>query len=159
MIALALDCRKNLVQNDSMKIGYARVFSEKQNLDLQIKAQTGPGCDQILTDKAQSGTKVAETRSSFSEAMDQLQQGDLLIIWKLDRVGRSIADLIQERTKTGLRAAKKRGKRLGRPPALTPAQVKQAKAAISAKREAVSGMAEILDVNRSTIQRAIGASR
>ena len=64
-------------------------------------------------------------------------------------------DLIQERTKAGLRAARKRGKRLGRPPALTAAQIDHARAAIEAKRETVSGMAEILGVNRSTLQRAI----
>ena len=66
-------------------------------------------------------------------------------------------DLIQERTKAGLRAAKKRGKRLGRPPALTDAQIAHAKTAIEAKRETVSGMAEILGVNRSTLQRALSA--
>ena len=198
-----LDRRKNLVQKESMKIGYARVSTEEQNLDLQIEALTEAGCDRIVTDQAQSGAKAAETRAGFSEALDLLGSGDLLVVWKLDRVGRSIADLIhllkffedrgiefrsltdgidtttaggrlvfhimgalaeferdliQERTRAGLRAAKKRGKRLGRPPALTPAQIAHAKAAISAKRETVTGMAEILGVNRSTIQRALGAS-
>lgn len=204
LIPFALDCRKNLVQKESMKIGYARVSTEEQNLDLQIEALTEAGCDRIITDQAQSGAKAAETRAGFSEAMELLGEGDLLVVWKLDRVGRSIADLIhllklfgdrgiefrsltdgidtttaggrlvfhimgalaeferdliQERTKAGLAAAKKRGKRLGRPPALTPAQIQHAKTAISAKRETVSGMAEILGVNRSTIQRAIGATR
>tara|TARA_R110002051_G_scaffold315989_1_gene395079 strand:+ start:9350 stop:9928 length:579 start_codon:yes stop_codon:yes gene_type:complete len=192
------------VQKESMKIGYARVSTEEQNLDLQIEALTEAGCDRIITDQAQSGAKAAETRPGFSEAMDQLGQNDLLVVWKLDRVGRSIADLIhllklfgergiefrsltdgidtttaggrlvfhimgalaeferdliQERTKAGLRAAKKRGKRLGRPPMLSPAQIAHAKAAIETKRETVSGMAEILGVNRSTVQRAIGAAR
>ncbi len=183
-----------------MKIGYARVSTEEQNLDLQIEALTSAGCDQIITDRGQSGSKVAETRPGFSEAMELLSDGDLLVVWKLDRVGRSIADLIhllklfgdrgiefrsltdgidttttggrlvfhimgalaeferdliQERTKAGLRAAKKRGKRLGRPPALSPAQITHAKTAIETKRETVSGMAEILGVNRSTLQRAM----
>ncbi|ATF04086.1 putative integrases/recombinase (plasmid) [Phaeobacter gallaeciensis] len=201
--SLWVDCRKNLVQKDSMKIGYARVSTEEQNLDLQIEALTDVGCDRIITDKGQSGKRAAETRPGFSEALDLLGPGDQIVVWKLDRVGRSIADLIhllktfeerevefrsltdgidtttaggrlvfhimgalaefersliQERTKAGLRAAKKRGKRLGRPPALTPAQIAHAKAAISAKRETVTGMAEILGVNRSTIQRALGES-
>lgn len=196
-----LDWRKNLVQKDRMKVGYARVSTGEQNLDLQIEALTEAGCDRILTDQAQSGATAAESRAGFSEAMELLNEGDLLVVWKLDRVGRSIADLIhllklfgvrgiefrsltdgidtttaggrlvfhimgalaeferdliQERTKAGLRAAKKRGKRLGRPPALTAAQIDHARAAIKAKRETVSGMAEILGVNRSTLQRAMG---
>ena len=183
-----------------MKIGYARVSTEEQNLDLQIEALTEAGCEPIITDQAQSGARAAETRPGFSEAMNQLGHGDLLVVWKLDRVGRSIADLIhllklfgergiefgsltdgidtttaggrlvfhimgalaeferdliQERTKAGLRAAKKRGKRLGRPPVLSNAQIAHAKTAINAKRETVSGMAEILGVNRSTVQRAM----
>lgn len=199
-MSLALDCRKNLVQKESMKVGYARVSTEEQNLDLQIEALTDAGCNRIITDKAQSGARAAEGRPGFSEAMDLLDSGDLLVVWKLDRVGRSIADLIhllkifgdrgiefrsltdgidtttaggrlvfhimgalaeferdliQERTKAGLRAAKKRGKRLGRPPVLSPAQIAHAKTAIEAKRETVSGIAEILGVNRSTLQRAM----
>ena len=184
-----------------MKIGYARVSSVEQNLDLQIEALTEAGCDRIITDQAQSGATAAESRAGFSKAMELLSEGDLLVVWKLDRLGRSIADLIhllklfgdrgiefrsltdgidtttaggrlvfhimgalaeferdliQERTKAGLRAAKKRGKRLGRPPALTDAQITHARTAIEAKRETVSGMAEILGVNRSTLQRAMG---
>jgi len=203
LIRLVLDRRKNLVQKESMKIGYARVSTEEQNLDLQIEALTDAGCDRIVTDKGQSGARAAEARPGFSQAMALLGPGDQIVVWKLDRVGRSIADLIhllktfeeravefrsltdgidtttaggrlvfhimgalaefersliQERTRAGLRAAKKRGKRLGRPPALTPAQIAHAKAAISAKRETVTGMAEILGVNRSTIQRALGTS-
>lgn len=186
-----------------MKIGYARVSTEEQNLDLQIEALTEAGCDRIITDRAQIGATTAERRSGFTETMEQLGPGDLLVVWKLDRVGRSIADLIhllnmfgdrgigfqslrdgvdtttaggrvvfhimgalaeferdliQERTKAGLQAAKKRGKRLGRPPALTPTQIAHAKRAIETKRETVSGMASILGVNRSTIQRALAAS-
>ncbi len=206
-MSLAVDCRKNLVQKESMKVGYARVSTEEQNLDLQIEALTDAGCNRIITDKAQSGARAAEGRPGFSEAMDLLDSGDLLVVWKLDRVGRSIADLIhllkifgdrgiefrsltdgidtttaggrlvfhimgalaeferdliQERTKAGLRAAKKRGKRLGRPPVLSSAQIAHAKTVIETKRETVSGMAEILGVNRSTLQRAmsrnVGAS-
>ncbi len=195
-----LDRRKNLVQKESMKIGYARVSTEEQNLDLQIEALTEAGCDRIISDQAKSGATEAESRAGFSKAMELLGDGDLLVVWKLDRVGRSIADLIhllklfgdrgievrsltdgidtttpggrlvfhimgalaeferdliQERTKAGLRAAKKRGKRLGRPSALTAAQIQHAKTAIEAKSETVSGMAEILGVNRSTLQRAL----
>jgi DNA invertase Pin-like site-specific DNA recombinase len=200
VIRLVLDRRKNLVQKESMKIGYARVSTEDQNLDLQIETLTEAGCDRIITDQAQSGAKAAKTRAGFSEALELLGPADLLVVWKMDRVGRSIADLIhllklfgdhgiefrsltdgidtktaggrlvfhitgalaefesdliQERTKAGLRAAKKRSKRLGRPPALSPAQITHAKTVIKIKRETVSGMAEILGVNRSTLQRAM----
>ena len=84
MIRLVLDRRKNLVQKESMKIGYARVSTEEQNLDLQIEALTEAGCDRIVTDQAQSGAKAAETRAGFSEALDLLGSGDLLVVWKLD---------------------------------------------------------------------------
>lgn len=191
------------MQKDYMKIGYARVSTEEQNLDLQIEALTDAGCQQIVTDIGQCGARADEARPGLSEAMALLGPGDQIIVWKLDRVGRSIAHLIhllktleerevefrsltesidtttaggrlvfqimgalaefersltKERTKAGLQAAKKRGKRLGRPPALTPAQVAHARAAILAKRETVTGMAEILGVNRSTVQRVLGAS-
>ena len=200
LISFEVDCRKNLMHKAVMKIGYARVSTDEQNLDLQIEALTEAGCDRIITDQAQSGAKAAETRAGFSEALELLGPADLLVVWKLDRVGRSIADLIhllklfgdrgiefrsltdgidtttaggrlvfhimgalaeferdliQERTKAGLRAAKKRGKRLGRPPALSTAQITHAKTVIETKRETVSGMAEILGVNRSTLQRAM----
>lgn len=175
MIQIALDGCKNLVQNDLMKIGYARVSTEEQNHDLQIEALTEAGCDRIITDQAQRGVKAAETRAGFSEAMELLDEGGLLSVWKLDRVGRSIADpihllklfgdrgiefrsltdgidtttaggrlvfhimgalaeferdFIQELAKADLAAAKKRGKRLGRPPALTPAHIQHAMGAI-----------------------------
>ena len=73
-----------------MNIGYARVSTEDQNLDLQIKALTEAGCDRIITDQAKSGSMIAESRSGFSEAMELLGEGDLLVVWKLDRVGRSV---------------------------------------------------------------------
>ncbi len=156
--SLVLDRSKNLVQKEPMKPGYARVSAEKQRLDLQIEALTEDGCERIISDKGQSGVRTAEEGPGFSEAMDKLGPGDLLVVWKLDRGGRSIADLIQERTKASLRAANKRDKTLGRLATLSPAQIKHAKDAIQARRETVSGMAEILGVNRSTIQRALGAS-
>ena len=56
-----------------MKIGYARVSTEEQNLDLQIEALTEAGCDRIVTDQAQSGAKAAETRRGIlPRRMDQL---------------------------------------------------------------------------------------
>jgi DNA invertase Pin-like site-specific DNA recombinase len=63
------------------------VSTDEQNLDLQIEALIDAGCDEIMIDRRQSGSKVAETRPGFSEALDLVESGDLLVDWKLDRVG------------------------------------------------------------------------
>lgn len=63
-----------------MKIGYACVSTEEQNLDLQIKALTEAGCDRIITDQAQNGAKAAEARAGFSEATELLGKDDLLVV-------------------------------------------------------------------------------
>lgn len=81
------------MQKGCTKIGYASVSTEEQNLDLQIEALTDAGCDRIVTDKGRSGARAAQARPGFSEAMALLGPGDHIIVWKLDRVGRSIADL------------------------------------------------------------------
>ena len=91
---IALDCYKNLVQKTSMKVGYARVSPEEQKLDLLIKNLTVAVCDRLNTVQAQSRATATESRSRFSEAMELLCAGDLLVVWKLDGVKRSIADLI-----------------------------------------------------------------
>ena len=91
---IALDCYKNLVQKTSMKVGYARVSPEEQKLDLLIKNLTVAVCDRLDTVQAQSRATATESRSRFSEAMELLCAGDLLVVWKLDGVKRSIADLI-----------------------------------------------------------------
>jgi len=64
-------------------------------------------------------------------------------------------DLISERTRAGLEAAKKRGKHVGRPKALTPDQVGHAGRMIESNEQSVSGMATILNVNRKTLRRAL----
>lgn len=75
-----------------MKIGYARVSTGDQSLDLQIDALKKAGCDEILTDIA-SGVKA--DRPGLRDAFRFLREGDTLIVWKLDRLGRSISHLIQ----------------------------------------------------------------
>ena len=139
-------------------VGYARVSTEDQRLDMQMNALTQAGCEIIYTDQGQSGAKAK--RPGLDEMLGALQKGDTIIVWKLDRLGRSLRhladlsaqfeasdiqlrsiseaidtttpggrfffhiicalaqferDLISERTKEGMRAAKKRGKVLGRP--------------------------------------------
>jgi len=74
-----------------MLIGYARVSTADQNLDLQIEALTDAGCEKIFTDKA-SGTKV--NRDGLGEALAYVREGDSLVVWKMDRLGRSMKGLI-----------------------------------------------------------------
>ena len=74
-----------------MKIGYARVSTQDQNLDLQKDALDKAGCTKIFVDEI-SGT-VAQ-RAGLDKAKEVLRKGDVLIVWRLDRLGRSIRDLI-----------------------------------------------------------------
>ncbi len=74
-----------------MIIGYARVSTEDQNLDLQIDALNKAGCEKIFEDKI-SGIKV--DRDGLSKAIEILRTGDILVVWKLDRLGRSLRHLI-----------------------------------------------------------------
>lgn len=75
-----------------MKIGYARVSTDDQNLDLQRQALSAAGCEVIYEDKGFSGAAVA--RPGLVNALERLGPGDSLIVWRLDRLGRSLADLI-----------------------------------------------------------------
>ena len=144
-----------------MKIGYARVSTADQNLDLQFNALTEYGCTTIYQEKI-SG-KSAD-RPELKKLLENLRKGDQVVVWKLDRLGRSLRDLvdlvalfhekdvnfismhdhidtttatgrftfnifaslaefereiIRERTKAGLEAAKARGKKGGRPSGLS----------------------------------------
>ncbi len=139
-----------------MKFGYARVSTSEQNLDLQIDALKKYGVDEIYTEKV-SGTK---RKPKLKELLSKLRKGDTLVIWKLDRLGRTVLqlvelaedltnreinfvsivenldtstamgkftfhifcavsqmerDVISERTKAGLAAARARGRKGGRP--------------------------------------------
>ena len=167
-----------------MIVGYARVSTEDQNLELQTDALQKAGCEVIKTDKA-SGAR--EDRPGLESALGLLNSGDTLIVWKLDRLGRSVKhlievatalrnqgvhfksvkdnidtstvtgrfffnvmasfaemekELIQERTKAGLAAAKDRGRIGGRPKRMTPSKLE------AAERLLIDGI-PIKDVARS----------
>lgn len=77
-----------------MKIGYARVSTSDQKLDLQIDALKAAGCEKIFADEGVSGAKAV--RPQLSAALDFARAGDTLVVWKLDRLGRSIQHLISE---------------------------------------------------------------
>jgi len=143
-----------------MKIGYARVSTNDQDTQLQLDALKSVGCGRIY-EESQSGAK--KERAELQQCLKSLRAGDILVVWKLDRLGRSlqhlidvVADLeqrqvgfqsltenidttsptgklvfhifgslaeferglIRERVKAGLDAAKKKGKKFGRPDAL-----------------------------------------
>ena len=71
-----------------MKIGYARVSTDEQNLDLQIEALKAAGCEKIFSDKGISAT--AKKRPEFEKAVSGLRAGDTFTIWKFDRAFRSL---------------------------------------------------------------------
>lgn len=74
-----------------MKIGYCRVSTDDQNPDMQLTALKRAGCKTIFTDKA-TGTHAK--RPELTKCLKALKAGDTLIVWKLDRLGRSLHDLI-----------------------------------------------------------------
>lgn len=79
-------------QNVRMKIGYARVSTVDQNPALQLDALWRAGCEHVYTDEGVSGATV--TRPALQKAIAALKPGDLLVVWKLDRLGRSLSHLI-----------------------------------------------------------------
>src|SRR5689334_14772800 len=74
-----------------MLIGYARVSTQDQTLDLQLDALKKAGCEKLYTDTA-SGAKAE--REGLEEAINYAREGDVLVVWRLDRLGRSLRHLI-----------------------------------------------------------------
>ena len=74
-----------------MLIGYARVSTRDQNLELQIEALSKAGCKKIFEDKI-SGSRAE--RTGLINMLEMLREGDTLVVWKLDRLGRSVKNLI-----------------------------------------------------------------
>lgn len=152
-----------------MFVGYSRVSTLDQNLDLQQEALKRAGCKKLYEDKL-SGLR--SERPGLQKALEQLREGDTLVVWKLDRLGRNVKDLIDfvthldkqtvhfksltdqidtstpmgrfffhmmaslaqmerelivERTRAGLEAAKQRGRIGGRKRRMTPSKIESAK--------------------------------
>ena len=74
------------------KIGYARVSTQDQNLDLQLRALKNAGCRKIFQEKISGSSAV---RPEFQRMFDQLREGDVVVVWKLDRLARSTRDLLE----------------------------------------------------------------
>jgi DNA invertase Pin-like site-specific DNA recombinase len=75
-----------------MLIGYARVSTQEQNLDLQTDALQKAGCQKIFSDRKSGRDKA---REGLNAALNYLRENDTLVIWKMDRLGRSLKDLIE----------------------------------------------------------------
>ena len=73
-----------------MLIGYARVSTQDQNLDLQREALKQAGCEKIFEDQISA---VRADRPGLMRTLELVRAGDVLVVWKLDRLGRSVKDL------------------------------------------------------------------
>lgn len=78
--------------NRGLRIGYARVSTHEQSLDLQLDALEAASCDRVYQDRV-SGSKSA--RPGLDRLREVLRSGDTLVIWRLDRLGRSLRDLVE----------------------------------------------------------------
>ena len=162
-----------------MKIGYARVSTNEQELGLQISALRNNGCDKIYSEKE----SAAKDRPILEEVMGVLREGDILVIWKLDRLARSLKQLIFlldtstaqsllytqiigafaqferalmiERTKAGLEDAKSRGIKLGRRKGLSNSAklVADGAAKLYMNGMNVLQICELLNISRGTFYR------
>src|SRR5215218_516910 len=75
-----------------MKVGYVRVSRQDQNPDLQRREVEAAGCEKIFEEKVSSRK---ERRPVLQEALDYVRPGDVLVVWRLDRLGRSLKELIE----------------------------------------------------------------
>lgn len=73
-------------------LGYARVSTADQSIDLQCDALREAGCDEVFTDVASGATS---RRPKLDQMLEQLREGDTVIVWKLDRLGRSLRHLVE----------------------------------------------------------------
>lgn len=180
-------------------IGYARVSTDEQNLDLQIDALMEAGCKRVFRDV---GSGSLKHRPELGACFDYLRTGDTLVVWRLDRLGRGLKhlieaidglhtrevgfrslteaidtttpagrlqfhifgalaeferELIRERTRAGLAAARARG-RLGGRPSLVSAEKLAAAEAMRARQHSMREIAAALGVSRATLYRHLATN-
>lgn len=80
-------------QRAARRIGYARVSTDAQSLSLQIDALDRAGCVRVFKDEGVSGSKFC--RPGLDRALAQVKAGDTLVVWRLDRLGRSLGGLVE----------------------------------------------------------------
>jgi DNA invertase Pin-like site-specific DNA recombinase len=183
-----------------MLVGYARVSTTDQTLNLQKDALEKLGCTRIFTDTA-SGAKTE--RVGLEEALGYVREGDTLVVWRLDRLGRSLKhlietirelnkrkigfksiqenidtttsggklvfhifgalaeferDIIRERTSAGLKAARARGRKGGRPRALRGKKLAHLQELYRNKENSISEICKTLGVSRATLYRYLNST-
>ena len=176
-----------------MLIGYARVSTHEQNLDLQKDALKQAGCEKIFVDEV-SG--IIAARPGLDKAMEILREKDSLVVWRLDRLGRSLKhlielvgefeerkvgfrslqesmdtstsggklifhvfaalaefehNLIQERTKAGLSAARARGRKGGRPIKLDEKKRKAVVQLYNERNHSVDEICQMMEISKPTL--------
>ncbi len=184
-----------------MLVGYARVSTQDQNPALQLDALKAAGCEKVFTEKASGAQR---DRPELAAALSYMRSGDSLVVWKLDRLARSLPQLIEtvatledqrigfrsvteaidtttaggklvfhifgalaefersvirERTRAGLKAARDRGRKGGRPPALSTADLAAAKALLRDPAITVDEVATRLKVSPATLYRHLPGGR
>lgn len=176
-----------------MHVGYARVSTHDQHLDLQKKALEEAGCERIFVDDVGGAVAV---RPGLTRTMDMLREGDTLVVWRLDRLGRSLKhlielvgeleqrgvglrslqesidtsssggrlifhlfgalaeferNLIRERTKAGLEAARARGRKGGRRKSLNAHQRAHAVELYKARDRSVQEICHLMGISKPTL--------
>lgn len=180
-----------------MIVGYARVSTQDQNLELQLDALEKAGCEQTFQEKITGKNKE---RPELETCMKMLREGDVLVVWKLDRLARSLKDLIEivselesrgvgfksltesidttspggklifhifgalsefehslirERTLEGLKAARARGRKGGRKPAMNRSDVQKAAAMLKDPLITKTEVAKHFGVSRLTLNKSL----
>ena len=180
-------------------VGYARVSTADQSADLQVDALTAAGATRVFVETASGKT---DSRPELTRVLDYLREGDVLVVWRLDRLGRSLRhlidqvnaleargigfrslteaidtttaggrlvfhvfgalgeferELIVERTRAGLAAARARGRRGGRPRVMTPERVTTARRLRDEDGLTLDQIAVTIGVSRASVVRALSS--
>jgi DNA invertase Pin-like site-specific DNA recombinase len=185
-----------------MKIGYARVSTLTQNMELQIDALKKAGCEKIITEQA--SCSVANRAELLQVKECTLRSGDIFVVWRLDRLGRSLKDLIswtewfsqnnigfesicegintnastgklfvhlfgalaefehnliKERTKAGLEAARSRGRQGGRPLKLNAEKRQLTVELYNDKKHSLKQICEVVGISKPTLYKYVESNK